>query len=319
VNLQMDPEFASMVQMLFRTRMADKQPAPGDWQTKRIAADRFFITISQALTIPRPVVAEDRWIPGYRGSPVRIRLYRPEAGTERRSLVIYLHGGGMFCCSIDTHDRLVRHYCAKTRSAFLAVDFRFAPEHPYPASVEDVFAALAWAAEHAGELGTDPGMIALAGDSAGGGMAAAVSLMTRDRRGPQVALQMLLYPMLDDRNTVPDPELEPFVAWAYDDNALGWSLLLGDRAGGPDVPAWASPARETDYKGLAPAYLEVGTLDIFRDETLRYAANLLAAGVPTKLHLRDGVTHGFDMLAPQAAISQQAFEDRYRAIINLGK
>jgi len=130
---------------------------------------------------------------------------------------------------------------------------------------------------------------------------------------------MLLYPMLDDRNTVPDPELEPFVAWAYDDNALGWSLLLGDRAGGPDVPAWASPARETDYKGLAPAYLEVGTLDIFRDETLRYAANLLAAGVPTKLHLRDGVTHGFDMLAPQAAISQQAFEDRYRAIINLGK
>jgi acetyl esterase/lipase len=315
----MDPEFASMVQMLFGTARADERPAPGDWQSKRAAADQFFVTISRALTIPQPVTSEDRWIPGYQGSPMRIRLYRPEAGTDRQSLVIYLHGGGMFCCSIDTHDRLVRHYCAKTRSALLAVDFRFAPEHPYPASVEDIFAALTWAAEHAQELGTDPGQIARAGDSAGGGMAAAVSLMTRDRQGPPVALQMLLYPMLDDRTTVPDPELEPYVAWAYDDNALGWNLLLGDRAGGPDVPAWAAPARATDYTRLAPAYLEVGTLDIFRDETLRYAANLRSADVPTQLYLRDGVTHGFDMLAPQAAISQQAFKDRYQAIINLGQ
>jgi acetyl esterase/lipase len=314
----MDPEFASMVRMLFSTRSADEEPAPGDWRAKRAAADEFFITISQALTISRRVVSEDRWIPGYQGDPLRIRLYRPAAGTERNALVIYLHGGGMFCCSVETHDRLVRHYCARTGSAFLAVDFRFAPEHPYPASVEDIYAAVTWAAEHARELGVDPGKIALAGDSAGGGMAAAVALMTRDRQGPRIALQMLLYPMLDDRNTIPDPELEPFVAWAYQDNALGWELLLGDRAGRSGVPAWASPARETDYTGLAPAYLEVGTLDIFRDETLRYAASLRAAGVPAELHLHDGVTHGFDMLAPRAAVSQRAFERRYQVIADLG-
>jgi acetyl esterase/lipase len=312
--LKVDPEFEGMVNMLFRGKRTRPQLAPDDWRTRRATADEFFIAISQALPVSKPVATTDHVINGYQDELVPVRIYRPVEQAESGALVIYIHGGGMFCCSLATHDRLVQHYVAETNTTFLAVDFRFAPENPFPASVEDIYSALVWANQHANELGISPDRIALAGDSAGGGMAAAVSIMTRDRQGPPVALQMLLYPMLDDRNTIPDPELEAFVPWAYDDNSLGWSLLLGETAGQRGVSPWASPARETNYSGLAPAYLEVGSLDIFRDETMRYAADLLRAGTPAELHLHNSVTHGYDMLAPQSAISRRAFSDRYRTI-----
>jgi acetyl esterase/lipase len=138
--------------------------------------------------------------------------------------------------------------------------------------------------------------------------------MARDRGGPRLAAQILVYPMLDDRNTTPDPEIAPFAAWSYDDNTTGWGALLGDAIGGADVPAFAAPARATDLSGLPPCYIEVGQLDIFRDEDLAYAERLGQAGVPVEFHLRLGVPHEFETFAFGADVARRALADRLRVL-----
>ncbi len=183
------------------------------------------------------------------------------------------------------YDWLAHRYVAESNVPVLLVDYRTAPEFPHPVPVQDCFAALVWLAEHANELGVDPARVAVMGDSAGGGLAAAVCLMARDRGCPAVALQVLIYPMLDDRTALPDPQLVPFVTWTYDDNITGWQALLGDSVGRDGVTAYAAPARATDLSLLPPTYIDVGDLDIFRDEDITYARRLAAAGVATELHV----------------------------------
>lgn len=199
----------------------------------------------------------------------------------------------MFLCSIDTHEPIYRSYTARSGVPLLSVDFRFAPEHRYPVSGQDCYAALRWATEHAAALDVDPGRIAIMGDSAGGGIAAAVTLMAHDRGGPALARQVLVYPMLDDRTTVADPAIEPCASWTTDDNITGWGCLLGAAAGGPDASPYAAPARAADVAGLPPAYIEMGQLDIFCAEDIRYAARLAAAGAEIELHVHPGVPHAF--------------------------
>jgi acetyl esterase/lipase len=179
------------------------------------------------------------------------------------------------------------------------------------------YAGLVWLSQHAAELGGDPARIAVMGDSAGGGLAAAVAQMARDRGGPAVARQILIYPMLDDRNTIPDPHLVPFAVWTYQDNLTGWHALLGDAVGGPDTPAYAAPARAADLAGLPPAYLEVGQLDIFRDEDMSYALRLSQAGVPVEFHLHPGVPHEFDTYAFDADVARRSVADRLRVLKSL--
>lgn len=147
--------------------------------------------------------------------------------------------GGDAAAAVD--DGPVARYASASGVSFLSVDYRLAPKHPYPAAVEDAYAGLVWLEEHAAELGVDPTRIAVMGDSAGTGVAAAVTLMARDRSGPAVASQILLYPMLDDRTITPDPQITPFALWSYDHNSTGWGALLGAAAGGPDVPPYAAP------------------------------------------------------------------------------
>jgi acetyl esterase/lipase len=215
------------------------------------------------------------------------------------------------------YDGLARLYVAESQVPLLLVDYRTAPEFPHPVPVQDCFAALVWLVDHAAELGVDPARVAVMGDSAGGGLAAAVCLMARERGGPAVALQVLVYPMLDDRTTVPDPELAQFATWTYDDNATGWGALLGDGLGGDGVSAYAAPARMTDLSLLPPTYIDVGDLDIFRDEDIAYARRLAAAGVPTELHVHPGCPHAFEGLAPNAAVSRRAIADRVRRLRGL--
>jgi acetyl esterase/lipase len=155
------------------------------------------------------------------------------------------------------------------------------------------------------------------GDSAGGGLAAGVGLMARDRGGPAVAQQLLIYPMLDDRPSTPDPELAQFLTWTYDDNLTGWGALLGEMAGGDDVSPYAAPARATHLAGLPETYIEVGDLDIFRDEDVAYAQRLSGAGVPTEFHLHPGCPHIFETVAPGADVSIRAMRDRIRRLRSL--
>jgi dienelactone hydrolase len=153
----------------------------------------------------------------------------------------------------------------------LSVEYRYAPEHPGLTPVHDSYVALRWLADHSDELGVDPAGIAVMGDSAGGGIAAGLAVLARDRGGPPIAQRILFYPMLDDRTTVPDPALVPFAGWTYEDNLTGWGALLGGDVGGPDVSPYAAPARLDDCTNLPPTYIEVGELDIFRDECVEFA------------------------------------------------
>jgi acetyl esterase/lipase len=220
----------------------------------------------------------------------------------------------MILDSVAMWDGPVSRIVSRTGVPFLSVEYRLAPEHPFPTSVEDAYAALKWLHEHADDLGIDPARITVMGNSGGATLAAAISILVRDRGGPTVARQLLIFPMLNDHTTVPDPYVEPYAAWSYDDTITAWHALLGDCAGGPDVSAYAAPARLTDAAELPPAYIEAGQLDIFRDEDLRYAILLSADGVPVEAHLTPGAPHEFDVVAYHSDAAQGAVADRVRVL-----
>jgi acetyl esterase/lipase len=196
--------------------------------------------------------------------------------------------------------------------AVVSVEYRLAPETPHPGPVEDCYAGLGWASAHAEELNIDPEQIVVGGASAGGGLAAAVALLARDRNGPAVLAQLLMCPMLDDRNDSPSArQMRGLGIWDASSNATGWNALLGEGVrGGPDVSLYAAPARATDFAGLPPAFIDVGTAETFRDEDVAYASRIWQAGGEAELHVWPGGFHGFDVVAPDAAISQDAIAAR---------
>ncbi|MFF1903519.1 alpha/beta hydrolase [Kitasatospora sp. NPDC058218] len=253
---------------------------------------------------------EDRTVPGPAGSPdVAVRVYRPTGsgtgeGGAGRPGILYIHGGGMITGSVRTDHRQVLPLVEAVDAVVVSVDYRLAPEHPHPAPVEDCYAALCWMADHAADLGIDPARLALYGGSAGGGLATGVALLARDRGTPGVAFQMLPYPMLDDRNTTPSShEITDIGIWDRVANLQGWQSLLGDRAGTEDVSPYAAPARARDLRGLPPTFLDVGDLDLFRDEDIAFANRLMQAGVPVELHVYPGGIHASELLAPDAELS----------------
>jgi acetyl esterase/lipase len=170
-----------------------------------------------------------------------------------------------------------------------------------------------WLIEHAGDLGVDAARLAIMGDSGGGALAAGAAISSRDR-GIALARQILVYPMLDDRNQNPGPGATPHLTWSYDDNYTAWSAVLGSAFGTDDVSPIIAPARLRDFVGLAPAYIDVGDLDIFRDEAIDYARRLALAGIPVELHVHPGVPHGWERFAPHAESAKRAMADRARAV-----
>lgn len=223
----------------------------------------------------------------------------------------------MIVGSVPIFDGPVSRYVSRTGVAMLSVQYRLAPEHQHPVPVEDAYAGLVWLTARAGELGVNPGRIAVMGDSAGGGLAAGAAILSRDRQGPPVARQLLIYPMLDDRTTIPDSYIAPLAGWSYDDNATGWNALLGPGHEKRDIEPASAPGRLKDAAGLPPAYIEVGQLDIFRDEDIRYALTLSQSGVPVELHLHPGVPHEYDAIAFNAGVSRRAQSDRDRVLRSL--
>ena len=228
------------------------------------------------------------------------RLYRPTAAAAPTAALLWIHGGGYLLGSPEQDDALCRRYVQRLGIVVAAARYRLAPEHPYPIPLEDCYTVLTWLA---GLPGVDADRIAIGGASAGGGLTAALSFLARDRGEVSPVLQVLSYPMLDDRTVGPELDKPGFRLWNTRSNRFGWTSYLG----GAD-PAVAVPARHTDLAGLAPAWLGVGTLDLFCAEDLAYAARLNAAGVECEVHEVPGAFHGFDGLAPKAAVSQAYFD-----------
>lgn len=241
-----------------------------------------------------------------------VRLYRPAHTTGTTPALLWIHGGGYLFGSPEQDDALCRRYVERLGIVVAAARYRLAPEYPYPIPLEDCYSVLTWLAALPG---VDPDRIAIGGASAGGGLTAALAFLARDRGEVKPVLQVLSYPMLDDRTVDPALDDPGFRLWNAASNHIGWKSYLG----GAD-PALAVPARRDDLAGLPPAWVGVGTLDLFYKEDLAYAARLTAAGVPCEVHEVPGAFHGFDGLAPKAPISRAYFDSTCTSLMRaLGK
>jgi acetyl esterase len=262
--------------------------------------ESFALLGSLSASTDDPMATEDRTVPGPEG-PVPVRIYRPEAGGTL-PLVVYFHGGGFVIGSVATHDGLCRRIAAGVPAVVVSVDYRLAPEHPFPAAVLDSVAATEWAAAHASALGADAGRVAVAGDSAGGNLAAVVSVKARDRGGPQIAFQLLIYPVTDMTASMPSHQ-QNGEGYLLTNEAMKWFSLhyMGERdLRNPD----ASPLFVEDLSDLPPTLVVTAEFDPLRDEGEAYAKRLEEAGVSARAQRYDGMIHGFlqfDGIIPGAA------------------
>lgn len=261
------------------------------------------------------VLQEDRNVPGAHGAPpVPIRIYRPAVRAQHPSGCVFeIHGGGFMMGSIAMMDPWCQTVAAELGALVVSVEYRLAPEHPFPAALEDCYAALGWVAEHAPELGVDPARIAIAGQSAGGGLAAGTALLARDRGGPALCFQLLEIPELDDR--LDTPSMLAFTdtpLWNRPNAVWSWKHYLGPDHRG-EVSPYAAPARAENLAGLPPAYVSTMEFDPLRDEGILYALRLMQAGVPVELHSFPGTFHGSGLL-PTAEVSKRSAREALDAL-----
>ena len=256
------------------------------------------------------VVKEDRAVPGPDGE-IPVRIYRPVGAAGQLPGIYLIHGGGMILGGIDGEDATATMICDRVGAVVVSVGYRLAPEHPHPAPVEDCYAGLVWTAKNAADLGMDPARLALYGGSAGGGLVIGVALLARDRGGPAITFMMPIYPMIDDRNETPSShEITDVGLWDRAGNIEAWAWYLG----GKEPDQYAAPARAEDLSGLPPTYIDVGTVDLFRDEDIAFAQRLMQAGVPTELHVNPGSYHASENFAGEAALSRRIWDQRIDAL-----
>jgi acetyl esterase/lipase len=309
---RLDPELAAVLQTLPAEGLSNWQDLPGT----RAGFDQMLATLTADLHDSPNVSTEDRTVPGPVGAPkVVVRIYRPVGASGSLPCLFWIHGGGMVLGNIEMDEFNMQHVVEAVGCIAVSVEYRLAPEHPFPAPVEDCYAALKWTHAHADELGADRGRIAVGGASAGGGLAAGLVLLARDRGEVPVAFQWLIYPMLDDRNSTPSSHAisDPRV-WNRESNLFGWRAYLGVEPASEGVSPYAAPARATDLSNLPPTYIPVGSQDLFLDEDADYALRLARAGVPVELQVYPGAFHGSELFAPAAALSQRMVTDRDRAL-----
>lgn len=260
------------------------------------------------------VTVSERAIPGPAGAPdVRVLVYAPIEAASPRPAILHIHGGGYVVGNPEMGDAGNRALAEQHGCVVVSVDYRLAPDTPHPGPVEDCYAALKWLHASATELGVDASRLALKGESAGGGLAAALSLLARDRGEIPVAFQVLVYPMIDDRSPAePHPYVGEFI-WTRDSNHFGWSSLLGHEPGIDGVSPYAAAARAEDLAGLPATFIATGALDLFLEENLEFARRLTRAGVSTELHVYPGAYHGFQM-AGDSRIARRAEADIREAL-----
>jgi acetyl esterase/lipase len=255
---------------------------------------------------PPPEVVQ---VAGHDGAAVTLRVHR-SAGSTPAAVVLWIHGGGMFLGSAGSDDVACRAWCDATGMAVVAVDYRLAPEHPFPTPLEDCFSALAWLASGV-DPAIDPERIVVFGASAGGGLATGLALLARDRGVRVIRQVQAIYPMLDDREDTVASGLDNAPVWNRRLNRLGWSAYLGENRTAPS--SYAAPARADDLSGLPPFLIETAEFDLFRDDNVAFATRLWHAGVLCELHVTPRTVHGWEGIAPAARVSREAWTRRYAA------
>lgn len=275
--------------------------------------------VRNGLPAPPPL-ASPAWytatVPVAGGPGVKVFVINAQPGRAPRPAILHTHGGGFVAGSAQASVRQLQEIAAALDCVAVSVEYRLAPETPFPGALDDNYAALRWLHRQAAALGVEPSKIALLGESAGGGHAAMLALAARDRGEVPVAFQALIYPMLDDR-TGSSRDVPPHIGtllWTPEHNRFGWSSLLGWPVGSREPPRGAVPARVDDVAGLPPTFIAVGALDLFVQEGIEYAARLIAAGVPTELSVIPGAFHAFDAIVPDAAVSRGLGRQLQRAL-----
>lgn len=303
-----DPEIAPIVPLLPTTQDWSDMPA--------VRKDMSEMYLKMGIEPPQArddVKWEDRNIAGPAGAPeVMVRIYRPPTGEGVKPGLLYIHGGGFCVGSVEGEHVGAASTCAAVDAVVVSVEYRLAPEHPYPAPLEDCHAALQWMHQEAASLGIDPAHIGIMGQSAGGGLSAGLALLARDRGGPAICYQMLGIPELDDRLETPSmTQFTDTPLWNRPNAVMSWKYYLGELASDP--PIYAAPSRATDLSGLPPAYVSTMEFDPLRDEGILYALKLLECGVSVELHQFAGTFHGSSLMG-DAEVSRRGMEEMNRAV-----
>ena len=248
-------------------------------------------------------------------SQIRLRVYRPKAMSASAPALLWLHGGGFVVGKPEQCDPYCIQYVRELGLVIFAVDYRHAPEYPFPSALNDSYTALEWVKSNAAQLGVDANRIAIGGESAGGGLAAALVQLACDRKEIKPIFQLLVYPMLDDRTSIRTDLIDHgTLTWTQESNRFGWESYLGKECGAEDVPPYSVPARLVDLSALPPAWIGVGTLDLFHDEDIAYAQRLKDCGVACELHIVRGAFHGFDMTVPHSKVVQDFRKSQVAAL-----
>jgi acetyl esterase/lipase len=309
----LDPELKGPIKMILN------QMPPMSFDNlpvARAASKQMMAAMKSQMPVVPGVITEDRIVPGPVGAPdITVRIYRPEKQSGILPSLLWIHGGGYMLGEIDQEDFTAKQFVLAGECVVVSVEYRLAPEHPYPAPLEDCYAALKWLSANANKLEVDGSRIAIGGASAGGGLAAGLTLLSRDRNEVKTIFQLLIYPMINDCNIAPPgDDLPDTLFWTRDNNLVGWRSYLGCEPGSEEISCHAAAYRANNLEGLPPAYVTVGDLDLFSQEDIEYARRLIDAGVPTELHVYPGGCHAFDMLVPNADISKRFTADIHRAL-----
>jgi acetyl esterase/lipase len=257
----------------------------------------------EALPFESPTISMEEKVVQAEGREIRLYLYRPKDMSQHSGICLYwIHGGGNITGSAR-EDGVAMLFVESLKCTMVSVDYKLAPEHQHPEGMEDCYAGLVWTAQHAEELGIDANKIAIGGGSAGGGMTARTVLLNRERQGVNIAYQLLQAPMIDNTHDTPSGRESGYLVWDRVDSFFGWRAYLGENPGKEATPL-QSPSRATDLSGLPPTLVYASAVELFRDEAIAYAQQLMRDGVPTELYVAPGVPHGGEGFVPTARVSQ---------------
>lgn len=254
----------------------------------------------------KEILYQERFINRKDGGKVRICIYKPKTANKNMPGVLWIHGGGYGLGIPEMDFKFIEKFIKEKECVIVAPDYRLSVEEPYPAALEDCYAALKWLKQNASKLGVRSNQIMVGGDSAGGGLTAALTLYARDKKSVNIAFQMPLYPMIDDRMETKSAKNNYAPVWNSETNYLGWKYYLGDLFETDEVPKYAAPSREIDYSNLPPTCTFVGTLEPFHDETVAYIEKLKEAGVETHFKVFEGCYHAFDQTCPESKLAKEA-------------